>query len=49
MSTAAISGTEEGGQRLAVCDSETEYLSLLADPKHTRAWKGGTGNYKMGG
>ncbi|XP_056280366.1 branched-chain-amino-acid aminotransferase, cytosolic isoform X1 [Pseudoliparis swirei] len=29
--------------------SETKSLSLWADPKYTRAWKGGTGNYKMGG
>ncbi|XP_068572861.1 branched-chain-amino-acid aminotransferase, cytosolic isoform X2 [Cebidichthys violaceus] len=30
-------------------NSEAESLSLWADPKYTRAWKGGTGNYKMGG
>ncbi|XP_068442206.1 branched-chain-amino-acid aminotransferase, cytosolic isoform X6 [Clinocottus analis] len=30
-------------------NSQTDGLSLWADPKYTRAWKGGTGNYKMGG
>ncbi|KAM3587767.1 uncharacterized protein V6R79_013728 [Siganus canaliculatus] len=29
--------------------SQTEGLSLWADPKYTRAWKGGTGDCKMGG
>ncbi|KAM8910581.1 LOW QUALITY PROTEIN: branched-chain-amino-acid aminotransferase, cytosolic [Spinachia spinachia] len=30
-------------------NSETECLSLWGDPKYTRAWRGRTGNYKMGG
>ncbi|XP_069012727.1 branched-chain-amino-acid aminotransferase, cytosolic isoform X2 [Embiotoca jacksoni] len=29
--------------------TEAEALSLWADPKYTRAWKGGTGDCKMGG
>ncbi|XP_037616080.1 branched-chain-amino-acid aminotransferase, cytosolic [Sebastes umbrosus] len=27
----------------------SEGMSLWADPKYTRAWKGGTGNHKLGG
>ncbi|AWO97904.1 Branched-chain-amino-acid aminotransferase [Scophthalmus maximus] len=30
-------------------NNEAEGLSLWADPKYTRAWKGGTGDCKMGG
>ncbi|KAG7498056.1 branched-chain-amino-acid aminotransferase, cytosolic [Solea senegalensis] len=30
-------------------DNEAEAISLWADPKYTRAWKGGTGDCKMGG
>uniref|UniRef100_A0A3Q2NUK2 Branched-chain-amino-acid aminotransferase n=1 Tax=Fundulus heteroclitus TaxID=8078 RepID=A0A3Q2NUK2_FUNHE len=30
-------------------DTEVRALSLWADPKYTRAWKGGTGDCKMGG
>uniref|UniRef100_A0A3B4XX85 branched-chain-amino-acid transaminase n=2 Tax=Seriola lalandi dorsalis TaxID=1841481 RepID=A0A3B4XX85_SERLL len=30
-------------------NNEAEALSLWADPKYTRAWKGGTGDCKMGG
>ncbi|XP_041820249.1 branched-chain-amino-acid aminotransferase, cytosolic [Chelmon rostratus] len=30
-------------------NTEAEALSLWADPKYTRAWKGGTGDCKMGG
>ncbi|XP_042366919.1 branched-chain-amino-acid aminotransferase, cytosolic [Plectropomus leopardus] len=30
-------------------DNDAEALSMWADPKYTRAWKGGTGDCKMGG
>ncbi|XP_031614398.1 branched-chain-amino-acid aminotransferase, cytosolic [Oreochromis aureus] len=30
-------------------NSEADAISLWADPKYTRAWKGGTGDCKMGG
>uniref|UniRef100_A0A7N6BE32 Branched-chain-amino-acid aminotransferase n=1 Tax=Anabas testudineus TaxID=64144 RepID=A0A7N6BE32_ANATE len=30
-------------------NNEAEAVSLWADPKYTRAWKGGTGDCKMGG
>ncbi|XP_070847719.1 branched-chain-amino-acid aminotransferase, cytosolic [Chaetodon trifascialis] len=33
----------------AYFSTEEEALSLWADPKYTRAWKGGTGDCKMGG
>lgn len=30
-------------------NNDAEAVSLWADPKYTRAWKGGTGDCKMGG